>query len=485
VLVALLGISGLTARPLSAQAKPAATPPAKDSNAAPAKLLDADKPILTIFGTAALKNVVADTSGATSATGSIGVMYESYHVMTTGLISVAGKVDTAHAQFGGTLLPTSTGGTLNAGSLELRVHRILTLQGCRPHKAIDSDEDPLCGVGFRILGSASSAIWDADPSPKQNNPRPATVPVWGTQWNLSYTFVDDSVDASRVWMIFDIGLATRHMRGDLTLPTPSIRARRDSLLGTTQTDFYGPMAQLTIRYGDIYAGLGYYYFGGSVPGLSHGQVVAGIALQANLLAKTLGDTRKAKSDSVTQAAAKQKAQTDSIKKWAVDSARARDSVSNKVKADTLQPAKNDSTKQADSASKKSPARAPKNSAFERVRPADSRAPSWAYSKSLTSRDPAMLLRLQTRRANDDTERPIAAEEYRRRRRAWRRAPRCRDDRRNDRPPVVARSRCGGISVHILPSGTDRRADATPEAGVYDGPERRAAGSLRRTIPPHA
>lgn len=314
------------------------------------------KPILTIFGSATLKNVVADTSGATSTTGSIGVMYETYQVLTTGMISVAGKADTAHGQFGGTLLPTSSGGSLNAGSIELRVHRVLDTKRCRQNLEPNENESFACGLGFRILGSASTGLWDADMSAKQNTPRPTSVPVWGTQWNASYTFVDDSIDNSRVWMIFDFGLATRHMRGDLTLPQN--RAFRDSLLKTTQTDFYGPMAQLTIRYGDIYAGLAYYYFGGSLAGLNHGQVVAGIALQANLLAKTIGGARKAKTDSAKLATLQKKALDDSVKKVINNGiAHAQDSLAKKVKEDSVAKAKLDNAAKAQKAHDDSVARA--------------------------------------------------------------------------------------------------------------------------------
>jgi hypothetical protein len=54
------------------------------------------------------------------------------------------------------------------------------------------------------------------------------------------------------------------------------------LLGDTKRNFFGFEFGLGLEYNEIKAGLSYYRMNGNVAGLSHGQVVAGISIQANL-----------------------------------------------------------------------------------------------------------------------------------------------------------------------------------------------------------
>jgi hypothetical protein len=109
------------------------------------------------------------------------------------------------------------------------------------------------------------------------------VPVWASGLGVYYSFVDgsvgDSADQKAVAMVLDVGLAGRHLRGDLF---DQEAVRKALLNGDTRRNFYGLEIGLGIQYEQIKAGITYYFMNGRVNGLSHGQVVAGVSVQANL-----------------------------------------------------------------------------------------------------------------------------------------------------------------------------------------------------------
>jgi hypothetical protein len=75
-----------------------------------------------------------------------------------------------------------------------------------------------------------------------------------------------------------VGLATRHLRGDLL----GDDSTRDALLGTSKKNFVGLEIGLNMQYDTLQGGLTYYYMSGAIDRFTRGQVVGGFSIQADL-----------------------------------------------------------------------------------------------------------------------------------------------------------------------------------------------------------
>jgi hypothetical protein len=237
-----------------------------------------DYPFVQIFADGNVKNVISQPGAASTTSGSLGLRYFGNTYIATALINIAGATDTVVKGYGASILAPSTGRSLNAGLLDIRRRHLWFFDKKCPDTLQEIPHPFICNVGFHFYASASSTRWAYDVDSNGIATAATDVPVWGVGVGVSYSFVNGTVGTNSVAMVLDAGLALRALRGDL-YAQDSVRQR---LLGDTRRDFAGLELGLGIEYNEIKAGLTYYWMNGNVDGVSHGQVVAGISIQANL-----------------------------------------------------------------------------------------------------------------------------------------------------------------------------------------------------------
>jgi hypothetical protein len=238
-------------------------------------------PRIHVFANGALKGVVGQSSDATSTTGSLGVAYEGTRFLVTGSVTLAAKVDTVRSSFGGTLLTTGSGSSLNAGLLDIRFWHFL--KGSRPEDCFSDHgvDDWECNIGFRVNASASSSFWRDTIAADSGRPAISVV-TWALYGGVFYAFSAGKVLGKDVSVILNAGLVQRSIRGDLLEPRNA--AAHQAYLQTTHSDFYGlPSIALEIGYTDLHASMEYVKMNGAVDGFSRGQVVAAIQIQTDLI----------------------------------------------------------------------------------------------------------------------------------------------------------------------------------------------------------
>lgn len=251
--------------------------------AAAAALLKAP-PEVDIFASGAVRDVASNASNPSAVTGALGLRYRGEVFVVAGLVNVASKEDTIRSDFGASLLPPASGHALNAGLLDIRAPRWPSA-GIMDHCAqADRQDDIRCHVGLHGYVSTASARWATALDTAGGVIASRVVPTWGMGLGLSYSFVNGVLtDDTRVALVLDAGVATRHIRGDITA-MDSVRA---SLLGADTKNFIGGEFALNMQYNTIQAGITYYYMSGDIDGFSRGQVVAGVSIQSNLNSKPI------------------------------------------------------------------------------------------------------------------------------------------------------------------------------------------------------
>lgn len=255
-------------------------------------------PRVQIFLSGSLRDVVGQSGDGGSGSGALGMRYIGPTYIATGLINVAGTFDTLTAGLGATMLPPANGRGFNAGVIDVR-RRFLPGQTdrCQRIKRLEPEAERLrasgatvpdsmrgrviCSIGLHGYLGVSTGRWAVGRDPVTDSVTSSLdVPVWGAGLGLSYTFINDHFEDKDVAMVFDVGIATRHLRGDLA--ADSRAALRDSLIGTRKRNYIGLEAGLALQYENITSSLSYYFFGSDIDGFSHGQVVAGVSIQASL-----------------------------------------------------------------------------------------------------------------------------------------------------------------------------------------------------------
>ena len=245
-----------------------------------------------IFADGNVKNVVSEGAEGSATTGSLGLRYIGPTYTVTGIISIAGAADTISKSYGATLLTPATGKALNSGLLDIRRQHLFGMDsGC--DTAMAQHRHPIrCNLGLHAYASASSSLWATAFDTNGTITKTTQVPAWGWGVGVFYRFVQGTIggsehpkDAKDVAMILDLGLAARSLRGDL-YNQPSTRT---ALLGTDKRNFYGPEVGLGLQYDMIKAGITYYFMDGTVKGLSNGQIVVGVGIQANLNSGVLSE----------------------------------------------------------------------------------------------------------------------------------------------------------------------------------------------------
>jgi hypothetical protein len=235
-----------------------------------------------VFAEGNLRNVVSQPTDVSSASGSLGMRYRGPTYIASGLINIAGTSDTVSSSLGATLLAPSAGKALNAGLLDIRRRFVPWLGNDCEQK--NNRMKVRCHFGIHLYASIASWRWATSTDSTGAALTAQDVPVWGSGLGFFYTFFEGRIgdrpaqDNQSVAMVLDAGLATRHLRGDL-YDQDSLRL---SLLGDTDRNFEGLELGLNLQFPELRAGITYYFINGDVPGFSHGQVVAGVSVQANL-----------------------------------------------------------------------------------------------------------------------------------------------------------------------------------------------------------
>jgi hypothetical protein len=259
-------------------------------------ITDAERQV-EVFGDGNVKGTVGQDDEATAAAGSLGMRYSDGTFVVTGSINIAGTHSTATKTLGATLLSPATGGPLNAGLVDLRMPHLLSVTTCSTNKEA-AWKSVLCTFGFHAYGSIATTRWATLVDDAGAVTDSTDVPYWGFGFGPSVTFFSGKIgtgdDAKPVSMVLDAGFVSRHLRGDL-FSQDTLRTR---LIGTTKRDFYGLELGLGLQFGNVRSGFSYYFLNGDVRGLSHGQVVAGVSIQANLIG---GPLKKNSADSTTGA----------------------------------------------------------------------------------------------------------------------------------------------------------------------------------------
>jgi hypothetical protein len=276
-----------------------------------------EPPRIQIFLSGSLRDVVGQEGGGSTGTGALGMRYIGPAYVATGLINVAGSFDTLTSGVGSTMLPPANGRGFNAGLLDIRrrylfgrddrcgrVARLAptadTLRAQGKPVPVSMQGRLACALGLHTYIGVSTGRWATALDPATDTvTETIDVPVWGAGIGLTYTFIDRRMEDKDVAMVLDAGIATRHLRGDLAADRRD--ALRTTLLGTAKRNFYGPEVGLGLQYENITASLTYYFFGSDIDGFSHGQVVAGVSIQASLNDWRLGPAYIASADSAARA----------------------------------------------------------------------------------------------------------------------------------------------------------------------------------------
>jgi hypothetical protein len=247
------------------------------------------QPQVEVFGDGNVKGTVGQADEATAASGSLGMRYNDGTFGVTGLINIAGTHTTATGSLGATLLSPATGGPLNAGLVDVRMPHLLSFNTCHNKTVQATLKKVFCTFGFHAYGSIATTRWATVIDDAGAVTDSVDVPFWGFGFGPSVTFFSGKIgegdNAKSVSMVLDGGFVSRHLRGDL-FSQDTLRTR---LIGTTKKDFYGLELGLGLQFGNVRSGFSYYFLNGDVAGLSHGQVVAGVSIQANLIGGPVGD----------------------------------------------------------------------------------------------------------------------------------------------------------------------------------------------------
>jgi hypothetical protein len=240
------------------------------------------QPQVEVFGDGNVKGTVGQADNATAAAGSLGMRYRDGTFVVTGSINIAGTHTTATRSLGATLLSPATGGPLNAGLIDLRLPHFLSARTCGAGD-LSAWNSVLCTFGLHVYGSAATTRWATRIDEAGAVLDSVDVPFWGFGIGPSVTFFTGTLRSGNtekaVSMVLDAGLVSRHLRGDL-FSQDTLRTR---LLTSGKKDFYGLELGLGLQFGNVRSGFSYYFLNGDVPGLSHGQVVAGVSIQASLI----------------------------------------------------------------------------------------------------------------------------------------------------------------------------------------------------------
>jgi hypothetical protein len=246
-----------------------------------------------IFADGNVKDVVGNKAAASIVSGSLGMRVVGSLFEAVGTVNVFGTMDTVTQSYGATLLAPSTGRGLNAAQLIVRSR----FRDWGARSCADYTYNLVCNMGWRAEVNATSRNWatafrkSAPPSADTDSVETVSsvtqVPMYGIDLGLWYRFFDGGITGSDsshrpASMILDFGYSRRALRGDLGASDGPLAQLRAKLLQAPEKTFSGLHLGLTVSYNQIQSSFTYYHFDGEVIGISAGQVVASVSLNAAL-----------------------------------------------------------------------------------------------------------------------------------------------------------------------------------------------------------
>lgn len=229
---------------------------------------------VTIFADGNLRSAIGKDEDATLASGALGVEVKKQTVLLSLRITAAGTAQPLRERHAAAILVPGTGSSLNAGYGEIRI--------------TSSQAGSFFQSGLRGYVSVTTAEWADTLSNRTVGALVGGIGVGGFVNLFGGTLEDEAgtaeepdVRRTRVAGVLDVGLAWRTLGGDVVS-----RANQDVLENLFNSDAknrLGLEIGVALQVNDLKAGLTYYLFGGNVPGLSRGQVVAGFSVAAPLI----------------------------------------------------------------------------------------------------------------------------------------------------------------------------------------------------------
>jgi hypothetical protein len=237
-------------------------------------------PSAAVFLSGAL-TAANDKSTSTATSGALGISRFAATWAFSSQVNVAAKTDTVKSGFGASLLTPGSGSALTAGLFDWRrpIGRFFRCDTSRHFIRQLFGEDRLKA---RAYGTVSSSVWSLPAAGTEPAEAVSVVPV-GFGLGLTYTLVDETINAKPVGAGLVFGYSRRLIHGDIAGESHSLQ--RTAILGTSKESFSGYEAGLELQFGQISGGVTFYSFprAATVPGFSRGQVVAGFSIRSNVL----------------------------------------------------------------------------------------------------------------------------------------------------------------------------------------------------------
>lgn len=268
---------------------------------------------VTVFADGSLRSAVGKDEDATLASGALGVEVKKQTVLLSLRITTTGTAQPLRERHAAAILVPGTGSSLNAGYGEIRITSsqagAFFQSGLRGYVSVTTTEwtDTLAnrtvgalvgGIGIggfvNLFGGTlgaplkpakpdrnEDAAADSSLAPAEADSAAVPAATEGALDEGSAAQEPNGAQRTRVAGVLDLGLAWRTLGGDIVS-----RANQDVLENLFNSDAknrLGLEIGVALQVNDLKAGLTYYLFGGSVPGLSRGQVVAGFSVAVPLI----------------------------------------------------------------------------------------------------------------------------------------------------------------------------------------------------------
>lgn len=235
--------------------------------------VDGKRPIfIELYADGNVRKALQDAGGGQVAAGSLGINVRTPHWASDLLVNTAGTQDALRRGFGTSVLAPGAGGSLSSGLLEARLMIGKATSRRRP--------------GVRAYASANSSTWQPDTAKPAMSVAVAGLGLgafYGIGGTIPVSTTENDSGATqtrrRISAVLDAGFAWRSIGGDVAGPSGDAVRR---LVGMDRGHMGGAEVGATVTYSGLKAGVTYYRFPGDMPGLSHGQIVAGFAVQTSL-----------------------------------------------------------------------------------------------------------------------------------------------------------------------------------------------------------
>ena len=249
---------------------------------------------VTVFADGNVRNVLSGKADeASSGSGMLGMSVRLSRALVTGKVSVTPSMDTVRSDHGGTLLAPGTGRAFSSGIISVywspppAIPR--QIDNRWKEVAVKSGRILINSLPRQLYAFTGKTLWhyDRDTTAAVDTvKRAATLVGLGALWGggIARGRIADN-PLSFEW---SIGPALRSVSGNVRMDAPALKS---AVLGTDRRWFVGPEAGFSLSFNAVTAAIHWYYLVGrnkeQVDGLTHGQVVGGIAVSGDLLSGPL------------------------------------------------------------------------------------------------------------------------------------------------------------------------------------------------------